>query len=113
MATPAPTEATRRPFVGRVFRIDYGEAMTVLNRYADDGRTMRYEVIAGPFTGASADVQYEAVEIGPGVYVLSWQEADRGTVVHVDDFVGGASRSFYTTATNDFVRMAGTLARVP
>ena len=86
--------------------------MNVLNVYADNGRTMRYAVIAGAFTGASAEVQYDAIEIAPGVYVLSWQEADRGTVVHVDDFPGGVSRSFYTTATNDFARMAGTLALV-
>lgn len=112
MATPTETTAAPRPFVGRTFKIDYGEAMTVLNNYAEDGHTMRYEVLTGAFAGASAEVRYDAVEIGLGLYVLSWQEADRGTVVHVDDFSGGTSCSFYTTATHDFVRMAGTLTRV-
>lgn len=112
MTTQAEATPALRPFVGRTFRIDYGEAMTVLNIYAEDGRTMRYEVLTGAFAGASAEVRYEAVEIGLGLYVLSWQEADKGTVVHVDDFSGGTSRSFYTTAAHDFVHMAGTLTRV-
>lgn len=110
--TQTETTPALRPFVGRTFRIDYDEAMTVLNIYAEDGRTMRYEVLTGAFAGASAEVQYEAVEIDLGLYALSWQEADKGTVVHVDDFSGGTSRSFYTTAAHDFVRMAGTLTRV-
>ncbi len=112
MTTQTETPAALRPFVGRTFRIDYGEAMRVLNIYAEDGQTMRYEVLTGAFAGASAVVRYDAVEIDQGLYALSWQEADKGTVVHVDDFSGGKSRSFYTTATHDFVRMAGTLTRV-
>lgn len=99
-------------FIGRSFEIDYGDAMTVLNVYADDGETMRYEVTAGPYKGASAEVRYEHEEIGPGLYALSWQEADQGTVVHIDDFAAGRSRSFYTTARHGFVRMAGTLREI-
>ncbi len=53
-----------------------------------------------------------AEEIDPGLYALSWQEADKGTVVHVDDFAAGHSRSYYTTAGHDFVRMAGALREV-
>ena len=99
-------------FVGRTYEVRYGETMTALNIYAADGQTMRYEVTAGPFKGATAEVRYQAEEIGPGLYALSWQEADKGTVVHIDDFAAGHSRSYYTTAGHDFVRMAGTLREV-
>lgn len=100
------------PFAGRTFEVRYGETMTALNIYAADGQTMRYEVTAGPFKGATAEVRYQAEALGAGLYALSWQEADKGTVVHVDDFEGGHSRSYYTTAGHDFVRMAGTLREV-
>ena len=86
--------------------------MTVLNVYSDDGCTMRYEVTEGPYAGSSAEVQYAAVELSPGLFALSWQEADRGTVVHVDDFRAGTSRTFYTTADLNFMRMEGSLAKV-
>lgn len=99
-------------FVGRTFEVRYGDTMTALNIYAADGRTMRYQVVAGPFKGATAEVHYQAEAIGPGLYALSWQEADKGTVVHVDDFAAGRSRSYYTTAGHEFVRMAGTLREV-
>jgi phenolic acid decarboxylase len=101
-----------RPFVGHTFRIQYGLAMTVLNIYADDGITMRYEVTEGEFAGATAEVRYTAVELAPGLYALSWQEADKGTVVHIDDFSDGSSRSFYTTAGLDFMQMEGSLAQL-
>ncbi|NML60678.1 adenylate cyclase [Massilia sp. RP-1-19] len=84
----------------------------MLNIYANDGHTMTYEVTEGEFTGATATVQYEAVELAPSVFALSWQEADMGTVVHVDDFAVGTSRTFYTTAALGFLRMAGPLKRL-
>jgi len=100
------------PFAGHTFRIQYGTTMTVLNIYADDGMTMRYEVIEGEFAGATAEVRYTAVELAPGLYALSWQEADKGTVVHIDDFASGSSRSYYTTAGLDFMRMDGRLVQL-
>ncbi|MFM9922343.1 adenylate cyclase [Variovorax sp. H27-G14] len=107
-ASPAPA----LPFVGRTFEVHYGDKMTALNIYAPDGQTMRYRVTAGPFKGATAEVRYQAEALGAGLYAISWQEADKGTVVHVDHFDNGHSCSYYTTAQLDFVCMAGTLREV-
>ncbi|RKF49883.1 MoaF-related domain-containing protein [Paraburkholderia fungorum] len=104
--------STTLPFAGRTFLVSYGDHLTALNIYADDGKTMRYEVTEGPFKGATAEVVYEALQVGDGTYVLSWQEADKGTVVHLDDFSAGTSRAFYTTATHEFVRMLGSLVEL-
>ncbi|CAA2101825.1 MoaF-related domain-containing protein [Variovorax paradoxus] len=100
------------PFAGRTFEVHYGDKMTALNIYAADGLTMRYEVTAGPFKGATAEVRYRAEALGAGLYALSWQEADKGTVVHVDDFEVGHSFSYYTTAALEFVCMTGSLREV-
>ena len=107
-----PTTSTPQPFVGHTFRIQYGPAMTVLNAYAEDGHTMRNEVTEGEYAGATAEVQYKAVELAPGLFALSWQEADKGTVVHIDNFAAGTSRTFYTTAELGFLRMEGSLTPV-
>ncbi|SEI97363.1 MULTISPECIES: adenylate cyclase [unclassified Variovorax] len=111
LATALPA-LTALPFVGRTFEVHYGDTMTALNIYAADGQTMRYRVTAGPFTGATAEVRYQAEPLGAGLYALSWQEADKGTVVHVDNFDVGHSCSYYTTAALEFVCMAGTLREV-
>lgn len=103
---------TAQSFVGHTFRIQYGPAMTVLNTYAEDGRTMRYEVTEGEYAGATAEVLYTAVELAPGLFALSWQEADKGTVVHIDNFAAGTSRTFYTTAELGFLRMEGSLTQL-
>jgi len=103
---------TTQSFVGHTFRIQYGPAMTVLNTYAEDGRTMRYEVTEGEYAGATAEVLYTAVVLAPGLFALSWQEADKGTVVHIDNFAAGTSRTFYTTAELGFLRMEGSLTQL-
>lgn len=89
--TPA---SSAMPFLdASSIEIRYGDAMKALNIRAADGESMRYEVTAGAFKGATAEVNYQAEQIGPGLYVLSWREADKGTVVHVDDFAAATLAS--------------------
>jgi len=41
--------------------------------------------------------------------VISWQEADGSTVVHIDDFETGCSLAFFTTPDGQFFRLEGNL----
>jgi hypothetical protein len=102
----------KHPFVGKTWQVAYGDFLEALNAFHDDGQRMTYKVTAGPFAGAEATVTYEALALGNGCFLLSWQEADRGTVSRVDDFERGTSRSYYTTAQLELVRMSGTIAPV-
>ncbi|MBM2771580.1 MoaF-related domain-containing protein, partial [Burkholderia anthina] len=45
-------------------------------------------------------------------YAIAWQEADRATVVHIDDFAAGTSHSFFTASSLDFHRLEGSLRAV-
>jgi hypothetical protein len=99
------------PFAGKTFEVRYA-GLTAINAYADDGCNMRYEITDGPYKGAKGEVKYEWQHLGRGLFAISWQEADRSTVVHIDDFYEGTSHSFFTTAQLEFHRLEGTLRQV-
>ncbi|SSW65703.1 MoaF-related domain-containing protein [Achromobacter agilis] len=103
---------TKPLFAGRSFRVDY-EGLSAHNCYAEDGATIRYEIVSGPYAGASGEARCLWQQVGDGVYAISWQEADGATVVHLDDFVRGRSRAFFTAADLSFYRMVGALTALP
>lgn len=99
------------PFAGRRFRVDY-EGLSAHNCYAEDGGTIRYEIVSGPYAGASGEAACQWRRIGEGLYAISWQEADGATVVHLDDFVHGRSQAYFTAADLGFHRMEGALTEL-
>ncbi|MBP8936955.1 MAG: adenylate cyclase [Agrobacterium sp.] len=96
------------PFAGRTFEVDYGD-LVATNAYAADKDSLTYEITGGSLKGATAEVAFEWEELGSGDFVISWQEADGSTVVHVDNFGKGSSLSFFTTPQSNFYRLSGTL----
>ncbi|ODV43560.1 adenylate cyclase [Cupriavidus sp. UYMMa02A] len=96
------------PFAGKTFEVRYA-GLTAINAYADDGIHMRYEITEGAFAGATGEVAYTWRHLADEIYAISWQEADRATVVHIDDFAAGTSHSFYTAPSSDFYRLEGSL----
>ncbi|KWR91602.1 MoaF-related domain-containing protein [Cupriavidus sp. IDO] len=98
----------RPPFAGKRFEVRY-DGLTAINAYADDGIHMRYEITEGAFAGAKGEVACTWQHVAGEIYAISWQEADRATVVHLDDFAAGTSRSFFTAPSLDFYRLEGSL----
>ncbi|OJA24538.1 adenylate cyclase [Burkholderia ubonensis] len=98
----------RPPFAGKTFEVRY-DSLTAINAYADDGVHMRCEITEGDFTGAKGEVAYTWQYVAGEIYAISWQEADRATVVHIDDFAAGTSRSLFTASSLDFYRLEGSL----
>lgn len=104
--------ADSRPlFAGRGFRVDY-DGLSAHNIYAEDGQSVRYAIVAGPYAGASGESPCQWRRIGEGVYAISWQEANGATVVHIDDFAGGQSMAFFTASDLSFHRMQGPLSEL-
>ncbi|CCM79061.1 MoaF-related domain-containing protein [Rhizobium mesoamericanum] len=99
---------TRFPFAGSTFEVDYGD-LVATNAYSTDENSLIYEITGGSLKGATATVAFEWKELDGGNFVISWQEADGSTVVHVDNFEKGFSLSFFTTPKSDFYRLSGTL----
>jgi hypothetical protein len=52
-------------------------------------------------------VPYRWQALTGGNYLMSWQEEDRSTVVHCDNFEAKTSQAFYTTMSGDFYVMSG------
>lgn len=101
----------RPPFAGKTFEVAY-DGLTALNIYADDGESLVYEITEGNLKGATGKVSFEWKVISNNIFVISWQEADGATVVHIDDFDAGTSLSFYTTPTRDLYRLEGSLKKI-
>ncbi|PRE56957.1 MoaF-related domain-containing protein [Burkholderia multivorans] len=101
----------RPPFAGKTFEVR-DDGLTALNAYDDDGVHLRYTITAGPYAGASDEVGYTSQHVGGETYAIAWQEADRATVVHIDDFAAGTSRAFFTAPSLDFHRLAGSLREI-
>jgi hypothetical protein len=101
------------PHAGETFLVSYGEELAAINAYSEDGKTLRYEITEGPYKGAKAEVAFEWQAAGNDSFLISWQENDKSTVVHHDDFSGNTSNTFFTTPKLDFYRLQGTLTRVP
>jgi hypothetical protein len=106
--TSMNTPTRRPPFAGKTFEVRYN-GLTAINAYAEDGMHMHYEITEGDFAGAVGEVAYTWQHVAGEIYAISWQEANRATVVHIDDFAAGTSRSFFTAPSLDFYRLEGSL----
>jgi hypothetical protein len=106
------TSATVFPHAGQKFLVSYGDDLSATNAYSIDGKTLRYEIVKGPYKGAAAEVEFQWIAVGDDAYVISWQEADKSTVVHFDDFGQGKSKAFFTTPQLLFYRMQGSLGEL-
>lgn len=108
----APLNTNPPLFAGRSFRVDY-DGLSAHNIYSEDGSSIRYAIVAGPYAGASGEAPCQWQQIREGLYAISWQEANGATVVHVDDFIRGRSQAFFTASDLKFHRMQGPLAELP
>ncbi len=98
-------------FSGRNFRVDY-DGLSAHNVYSEDGQSIRYTIVSGPYAGASGESRCQWRQVSEGAYAISWQEADGATVVHIDDFSNGYSLAFFTASDLKFHRMQGALTEL-
>jgi hypothetical protein len=96
------------PHSGKTFLVTY-PTMKATNAYSADGLSLRYEILSGAYRGTTALVNFKWTKVGDDSFLISWQEADRATVVHFDNFRDGQSETFFTAATLEFIRLQGTI----
>ena len=97
-------------FVGKSFVYDYG-SLVAHDHFVTD-TLLRFEVVGGPFAGVKGEAPFEAHEVSPDVWMITWQESNGATVVHIDDFVRGISHSNFTDAQLGFHRMLGSIREI-
>jgi hypothetical protein len=98
---------SRLPAVGHTYAADFDGAVFHLRCESETVMT-----VTDPAKGTSETVQMTATEIRVGVFMLSWQEASKATVVSVGDFENGIVYSSVTRSDGTFLRLQGTLKRL-
>jgi len=66
----------------------------------------------GPCKGTSETVRIAVTPIRPAIFMICWQEADRTTVVHVEDFENGIVHTNITERGGTFLCRSGTLKKL-
>ncbi|MGC4085492.1 MAG: MoaF N-terminal domain-containing protein [Vicinamibacterales bacterium] len=70
-----------------------------------------YRILTGDRAGETGSTDIEVVPVSDAVFFVSWQEHDRSTVVHLEDFGKGTFVSCYTSPTAQFFRTRGKMRR--
>jgi hypothetical protein len=74
-------------------------------------RTLTVEILTGDNAGFSDTVDYDLRAVRDGVVVLSWQEHNGSTIVHVLDLLVNRAHTYVTPAKGGFMRLNGPIER--
>lgn len=88
-------------YAGRTFRFSVDNGTVFKNAYASDGTKLRYETLSGPGAGAVEDVDLQAAEVTPGVFLVGWTEKSGMTVTHAMNLNTNTVHAFWTYDTAD------------
>lgn len=100
------------PQAGKAYKIRFSNDLEVVNSYAPDRNVIFVEFLSGDLTGFKMSVAFKWTALPGGNFLLSWQEEDKSTVVHCDNFEQKICRAFYTTMKGDFYVMTGEIVQI-
>ena len=99
------------PAVGHAYEVDFGGG----NAFRIDFRSeseMVFTKLAEPNKGSVETVHFTYRRIRDDVFLVHWQEADKTTVVHVEDFGSGEIHTNITGPDGSFFNGVSKLTRV-
>lgn len=110
---PAPTSyavqsakaETAFPGLGHVVQVDFGNKWDL---HFTSMTQMTYTPAGHPISDGE-QVKIAVTPIRPGVFMVTWQEGDGTTVVHVEDYENGTLYTNIGTADHKFYNLKGTL----
>ncbi|MEZ6011671.1 MAG: MBL fold metallo-hydrolase [Hyphomonas sp.] len=97
------------PLVGRKAKVDFGDFAFGLD--FKDHRQMTFTDLTGAFDGLTDTVNYTAVSIRPGVFMVYWSEPNstRANVTHVQDIAQGIVYTNIAGPDGSFTNLKGKL----
>ncbi|PRY11888.1 hypothetical protein CLV24_10913 [Pontibacter ummariensis] len=96
---------TECPIIGHKYEVDFGNVVYHLH-FIDD-KQMHYKAVGNAQEEGTVKVQRTMLR--HNLYLVSWQESDKTTVTHVQDFQNMVIYSNITTSENDFIYTRGNL----
>ncbi|MET3598999.1 MBL fold metallo-hydrolase [Martelella mangrovi] len=98
------------PFVGHKAKADFGDFAFQLD--FKDHRQMTFTDLTGAFGGISDTVNYTAVSIRPGVFMVYWSEPNStgANVTHVQDIAQGILYTNIAGTDGSFTNLKGKLS---
>lgn len=98
------------PYTGKKFIITMDNGLEVINHYLEDGKTIEIEFLSGDLKGIKMQSYYTWKLLSDSNFLISWQEDDKSTIVHCDNFEQKKSYAYYTTMKGEFYVMEGKIA---
>ncbi len=98
------------PYAGREFTVNYGGDLIFKNIYSEDGKYVTAEFLAGAMAGAKMTVPFSWQALPAGDFLLWWQEDDKSTIVHCDNFDAKKTKTFYTKLDGSFFVLDGVIS---
>ncbi|QOY21854.1 hypothetical protein FYK61_10810 [Xanthomonas citri] len=99
------------PAPGRIYEANFGELAFQL-KFDIDGKTMRFVPASAPDFDKAQAVTYRALAVRPGVFLVTWVEADGTTVTHVEDFEEGLVHTNITQPNLNFLNLTGSWKQI-
>lgn len=101
-----PGDEDQFPAIGHVYEVNFGVFRADLHFESETRMTYTRP------DGGSATVKTTVTKIRPGVYMVYWQEEDKTTVVHVEDYENGIAYTNITQNDMTFDNLQGTLKKL-
>jgi hypothetical protein len=104
-------EAKLFPAVGNRYEVDYGGDF-VVQFYFHSINSMTIYGTKGEYKDFSETVEIKVTPVRSGVFMVAWQEHNKTSVLHVEDFENNIIYANITLPGNNFVRMQGNFRQV-
>lgn len=106
-----PRENDLFPASGHAYQVDFGGDNAFVIAFKSD-QEMTFTRLKEPNKGYVETIHFEHKKIRDGVYMVYWQEADKTTVVHVEDFARGIIHTNITSPDGSFFNSSSNLVEV-
>ena len=93
--------------VGRVLEVRFPTFTPRITIRSEQELTV--EIVSGVNVGFSDTTKYETVSLRDDLVILSWQEHNNSTIVHVLDFTALTAYTAVTPFSGGFMRLTGTI----
>jgi hypothetical protein len=98
------------PAPGHTYNVNFGDTAFRLE-FHPDAQTMTFTGLGEALEETHETIHYTAVPVRPNVFMVYWQEANKTTVVHVQDFENQTVHTNITTPDQQFYNLSGTMTR--